>query len=115
MPRNFHRRVEVLVPILDAQIRARLEDILGVLQADTLKSWELTSDGSYMKVAPGPAPVRAQQRFLEQARDRVKQADQSSRGRRFHVLHVPQGSSVEERAEARRVKKKKKGGLPPAP
>ena len=112
MPRNFHRRVEVLVPILDAQIRARLEDILGVLQSDTLKSWELTADGSYVKVAPGPAPVRAQQRFLELARDRVKQADQSSRGRRFHVLHVP--TTVEERAEARRVKhKKKKGGVPP--
>ncbi len=112
MPRNFHRRVEVLLPILDSAIRARLEDILGVLCSDTLKSWELKADGSYVKVAPTATPIRAQQRFLELARDRVRHADQSSRGRRFHVLHVP--TSVEERAEARRVKhKKKKGVLPP--
>jgi polyphosphate kinase len=114
MPRNFHRRVEVLVPLLDPAIRARVDDIVGTQCADNMKSWELTSDGSYVKTAtpPGVPPLRAQQRFIELARERVRQADASSRGKRFHVLMVP--TTIEERAEARRAKngKKKKGAMP---
>ena len=119
MPRNFHRRVEVLVPILDPSCRARIEEILSTLTADNLKSWELSSDGSYHRVTPpsapsardgqpaaGPAPVRAQQRFIEMMREKVKQSDARSRGGRFHMLRVP--TTVEQREEARRHKNGKK-------
>jgi polyphosphate kinase len=36
MPRNFHRRVEVMVPIEDALLRSRLIDILGIEWSDNV-------------------------------------------------------------------------------
>jgi polyphosphate kinase len=108
MPRNFHRRVEVLVPLLDPAIRARTAEILGTLMADNVKSWELHADGSYAKVTPqaGAAPVRSQYRAIELARERVKHSDPLSRGGRFHILAVPKGPEEEQR-RAKNAKKKK--------
>jgi polyphosphate kinase len=110
MPRNFHRRVEVLVPLLDPVIRKQVEEIMGLLYADNCKTWELASDGSYSRFSAGPGavPTRAQQRLAEVARERVKQADSMSRGNRFHILPP---TTHEQREEARRAKnngKKKK-------
>src|SRR5262249_16110025 len=36
MPRNFHRRVEVLVPLLDPPVRRQAEEILAILYADNI-------------------------------------------------------------------------------
>jgi polyphosphate kinase len=112
MPRNFHRRVEVLVPIVDPVLRQRVEEIAALTFADNQKTWELGSDGSYAKLAPtsGQAPFRAQQRFMDLARERTKQAD-AARGGRFYVLRSPNDGVVKERA-ARRAKhgKKKREG-----
>ena len=106
MPRNFHRRVEVLIPILDPSVKARVEEAMAVSLGDTAKSWELHADGSYSRVvAPGPS-IRSQQRAIELARDRLKLKDAASRGGRFHLLRVP--SSSEERSEARRAKNAKR-------
>jgi polyphosphate kinase len=80
MPRNFHRRVEIMVPIEDPVLRAKLIEILNVTVADNVKSWSLRSDGSYARTAPkaGAPLVRSQQRFMEMTRDRVKGAEASS-------------------------------------
>ncbi len=61
MPRNFHRRVEVMVPIEDETIKTRIADILDLQLADTAKAWRLRSDGSYERVeaAPGALPFRS--------------------------------------------------------
>jgi polyphosphate kinase len=78
MPRNFHRRVEVMVPILDADIKNRLlNEVLAVSMSDNVKSWALHSDGKYARTAPAPGetPVRGQARFIELARERVKEAE----------------------------------------
>ena len=111
MPRNFHRRVEVLIPIIDPAIRDRVVSNIHILFADTAKSWELGRDGSYSRVAvaAGAPAIRAQHRFIELARERAKQNDPLARTGRFHNLTVPQG--FEE--ESRRVKngKKKKSHL----
>jgi polyphosphate kinase len=112
MPRNFHRRVEVLVPVLDPTLRARVEEIAAVTFADNQKTWELGTDGAYLKRSPASneAPNRAQQRFVELARERTKQAD-AARGERFFLLRGPSDGAVKERA-ARRAKhgKKKRDG-----
>jgi polyphosphate kinase len=56
MPRNFRRRVEIMFPIEDPQLKRRLVDgILGVLLADNVKARELQSDGTYRRVPP-PTP-----------------------------------------------------------
>jgi polyphosphate kinase len=88
MPRNFHRRVEVMVPIDDEEIKTRLGDILDVQLADTAKAWRLSSDGSYQRIEPEDQkpPLRCQQRFIDMARDKVRTAETASRtSGRFHL------------------------------
>ncbi len=142
MPRNFHRRVEVLIPILEPRIKKRINDIMATLFADDVKSWVLDRDGRYIRIhareasaptssppsalggAPSssqtnangvtgpPGPCRAQQRFIEIARERAKGAELLARaGGRFHILSVP---SSEEERKIRRAKerqRKKRPGL----
>ncbi len=88
MPRNFHRRVEVMTPIEDPAIRVRLIEILNLQLADNVKGWTLKADGSYVRVQPkaGAAVMRSQQRFIELARDRVKEAEMAGRSTsRFYL------------------------------
>ena len=63
MPRNFRRRVEIMFPIEDPQLKRRLVDgILGVVLADNVKARELQPDGTYRRTAPAhrasPASAR---------------------------------------------------------
>jgi polyphosphate kinase len=110
MPRNFHRRVEVMVPIEDEDIKTRISDILETQLADTAKAWRLRSDGKYERVEPAAgAPVlRSQQRFIELARDKVKAADGVARSSgRFHLARaVPQRNGKAERTRRPPVVKK---------
>lgn len=50
MPRNLDRRVEAIVPVLDAQHKDRLEEVLDILREDDVLAWELGSDGTWWKV-----------------------------------------------------------------
>ena len=98
MPRNFHRRVEVMVPIDDTSIRQRLIDILTIQWSDNVKSWTLEPNGAYRRVVPKPgAPlVRSQTKFMEMTRDKVKVADQAARPMsRFHMNPTAQKSPLE--------------------
>ncbi|MDP9002467.1 MAG: polyphosphate kinase 1, partial [Myxococcota bacterium] len=52
MPRNFHRRVEAMLAVDDAVIRARLIEIMQLQMADNVKSWILKPDGKYERVQP---------------------------------------------------------------
>ncbi|WP_437939087.1 polyphosphate kinase 1 [Sorangium sp. So ce341] len=111
MPRNFHRRVELMVPIIEPAIRSRVDDMLNTVTSDTAKTWELASDGSYHKLqVPSGAPqLRSQQRFIELARERVKLSDPLARGGgRFHILRVP-ASAPDGESRHRKGGKKKKG------
>ncbi|MEO8337297.1 MAG: polyphosphate kinase 1 [bacterium] len=47
-PRNLRRRVELLVPVLDPDLRARLDYLLELYQRDPT-GWDLGSDGSYVQ------------------------------------------------------------------
>lgn len=111
MPRNFHRRVEIMVPIEDAAIRARLIDILAVQWSDNVKAWVLEPSGAYVRVVPKPgAPlIRSQQKFIELTRDKVKVADQASRPvSRFYMNPTAQTSPLEgkvPRAQRRRPRR----------
>jgi polyphosphate kinase len=108
MPRNFHRRVEVMIPLLDTAIRDRVIAVTDLMFADTAKTWELGQDGSYTRFVPpqGAPLVRAQHRAAELARERAKQSDALRTGR-FHILHVPQGGPVEDLRRSKDGKKKK--------
>jgi polyphosphate kinase len=71
MDRNLRRRVEVVFPVEQADLRQRVIDILKITLADNLKARELLPDGSYRRVKPaeGVQPMRSQQRFLEMCAD----------------------------------------------
>ena len=63
MPRNLDRRVEVLFPVEQPQLRAALRDkVLLQLLKDTVNARELQSDGSYIRRRPtgGQAPLDMQ-------------------------------------------------------
>jgi polyphosphate kinase len=76
MPRNLDRRVEVLAPVEDATLRARIGTVLDALLADTRFAWELGADGAWTRVVPGlgEQPVSAQERLMEQALKRAKKS-----------------------------------------
>ena len=77
MKRNLSKRLELLFPIIDRNIRRRLIDALQTYFADNTKSWRLRSDGTYEKIArkgsKGPR-IRAQQAFYRDAVETARHA-----------------------------------------
>jgi polyphosphate kinase len=76
MPRNFFRRVEIAFPIREPRLKRRvLEESLLLYLQDSRDAWELTSDGSYLRVGEpkvGEArsePASSQQGLLELLQD----------------------------------------------
>lgn len=52
MERNLQRRIEIAFPILKKKWANRILDELELLLADKQQTWELQSDGSYLKLEP---------------------------------------------------------------
>ena len=52
MRRNLSARVEALVPVEDAGLRAELRHVLDVQLSDERCAWEMASDGSYTQRTP---------------------------------------------------------------
>jgi len=68
MDRNLSRRVEVVFPIEQPDLKHRvIGELLATTMADNVKARLLLPDGTYQRVevAPGQARVRSQERFLE--------------------------------------------------
>jgi len=68
MDRNFFRRIEVMYPILDPRLKARLIADLELYLADNTQAWTLLPDGRYtlVRARDGETPVCAQARLLGQ-------------------------------------------------
>jgi len=70
MDRNLSRRVEVVFPIEQPDLKQRvINEVLGISLADNVKARELLSDGTYRRVEKreDEAALRSQDRFLELA------------------------------------------------
>jgi polyphosphate kinase len=70
MPRNFFRRVEVVFPIEDGNLRDRVKrELLDTVLADNVKARMLQADGTYVRVTPkrGAKAVRSQAEFVRMA------------------------------------------------
>ncbi len=72
MPRNLDRRVEALVPVQDAALQGRLEQILDVSLSDDTLAWVLGPDGRWEHVARA-GTVDTHERLQEIAAQRVRQ------------------------------------------
>jgi polyphosphate kinase len=110
MPRNFHRRVESVIPIDDPVLRERLIDILNLQISDNVKAWVLKSDGKYERVEPKPGepPMRCQAKFIELTRDRVKSSEAAATSGRFHLLPRAGERGADGRRGRREVREAKK-------
>ncbi|MEX2113690.1 MAG: polyphosphate kinase 1 [Pirellulales bacterium] len=68
MPRNFHRRVEVMFPIEAPDLKDRiLNEVIPIYRRDNQRTRLLQPDGAYVRIepAPGEEPHRAQVEFLQ--------------------------------------------------
>ena len=65
MQRNLDRRMEVLAPVRDPALRARLDEMLDLLLADDSLAWRLSADGSWRP--PSAAGTNNEQTQLEEA------------------------------------------------
>lgn len=68
MNRNMERRVELMFPVYEKRIKNRLEEILEMYLADTVKARILQPDGSYVRTPIADVPQRIQHLLLQQAR-----------------------------------------------
>ena len=74
MPRNLHRRVEVVFPVLDPALKARVsEEILPAYLEDCVKARQQQPDGTFRRLHPenGQKPLQAQLAFRELARSQA--------------------------------------------
>ncbi|HJS43126.1 MAG TPA: hypothetical protein VJ755_06615, partial [Gemmatimonadales bacterium] len=102
MPRNFVRRIEVMFPIEDAQLKARIVDrILPTILSDNVKARLQNPDGSYRRVTPGEgqAAVRSQTVLHSLARGSAQVVGHA--GHRLFVP-VPRRNGKKGKGEARR-------------
>jgi polyphosphate kinase len=74
MQRNLSRRLEILFPVIDPNLRRRLIKILETYFADNVKARRLLSDGTYEPVSRGGPKIRAQQKFYQEAVKAVREA-----------------------------------------
>ena len=80
MPRNLDRRVELAVPVMDADHRARLGRILDTIFSDNVKARELKADGTLGRRDGRRKPTRAQEQFWEEAKSRAGLPPDPERG-----------------------------------
>lgn len=70
MPRNFFRRIETAIPILDGNIRERIiSELLALPLADNMRARRLNATGAYQMepLKPDDEPRRSQFEFVERA------------------------------------------------
>ena len=68
MPRNFYRRVELMVPILDEKAKEKIrQEVLDPIAKDNCRARNLQADGTYVRRVPpaGEPAFDAQQTLLE--------------------------------------------------
>lgn len=81
MPRNFHRRVEVMFPIESPELKDRiLKELIPVYLRDNVKAREILSDGGYRRVKrrKKDPTLRCQDILLEQWANGVVLPDANS-------------------------------------
>ncbi len=82
MPRNFFRRVEVVFPIEDGNLRDRVQrELLDLVLADNVKSRLLQTDGSYVRpvLKRGATAIRSQSEFIRMTSSEAAPKTKSAR------------------------------------
>ncbi|MFO0811350.1 MAG: polyphosphate kinase 1 [Gemmataceae bacterium] len=104
MDRNLSRRVEVVWPVEQADLKARLiDEVLATTLADNVKAREMQPDGSYRRVEPktGDPIVRSQERF-------VKLAEESAARRQIPMAAPPPTAALPRIVPVRKPRRRKR-------
>ncbi|NLG05824.1 MAG: RNA degradosome polyphosphate kinase [Clostridia bacterium] len=84
MPRNLERRVEILFPIEEPDLKQEVLHILQLQLKDTLKAHVLTSDGEYEKIDKrGKLAMSCQEEFCKEAVEAAAVTIEATNGRVF--------------------------------
>jgi polyphosphate kinase len=71
MERNLDRRIEVLAPVKQPDLQARLLEILDLVFSDDTNAWTLSADRKWHR-NPSREGINSQDLLMEMARDRVR-------------------------------------------
>lgn len=84
MPRNLDRRVEIVFPVLDQELKKKVLHILDVEFEDNVKAHVLQPDGTYEKIDKrGKMLVNSQEIFCREAEHSVPKQDKAYKDRVF--------------------------------
>ncbi len=109
MPRNMDRRIEILIPIRDPDVRKRLvHEIMDTCWADNVKARVLQADGKYTRKKPGVGQpeLRSQSRFIEIVREGGIQSMPYEIAIRHNPLRTKGVRPIAKRKEKEKEKKK---------
>ncbi len=86
MPRNLDGRIELMFSIDDKDLKTRVKDMLFLQMADNAQSWELKSNGSYLRrtIEDSDEQIRSQEQLYHEAVNRNHRSGKSDR-REFRV------------------------------
>ena len=84
MPRNLERRVEIVFPVNDEDLKKEVIHILQIQLKDNVKARILQPDDSYRRAERrGQKPLNSQEYFCEEAAARISTGETAFTARRF--------------------------------
>ena len=84
MPRNLEKRVEIVFPVEDEQIKKEVMHILDIQMKDNVKASILQADGTYTKPDKrGKMLVNSQEYFCREATERAEKPKEQENSRVF--------------------------------
>ncbi len=84
MPRNLDRRVEIIFPVIEEELKKKAYHILAVELMDNVKAHILGADGEYDKIDKrGKVLINSQEQFCKEAKMAVPGKEQYKRERIF--------------------------------
>ena len=84
MPRNLDRRVEIIFPVIEEELKKKAYHILEVELMDNVKAHVLGTDGEYDKIDKrGKVLINSQEQFCKEAKMAVPGKEQYKRERIF--------------------------------
>ena len=86
MPRNLDKRVEILFPVEDENLKKEVISILNLQLSDNKKAHMLMSDGSYKKVKTQGKGISSQAEFCRLAMKRKKEGGENEKRRVFEPV-----------------------------